>query len=150
MNEHRVYLAMPGVALAVAAVFCGAVRRRPAAALGAGAVVAVSLVALTVARNEVWRTQLSLWSDALEKSPNKARVHVNVGTALHLEGKPAEAMAHYCRALSIDPKNRRAESNINIALDDLLETGEVELVIEEAREDGSVTLVPRHPCPPKR
>ena len=149
MNEHRMYLAMPGLALALASVFCAAVRQRRAIALGFGGAVTVTLVGLTIARNEVWRTQLSLWRDAMQKSPGKARVHVNVGTALHLEGKVHEAIKHYCEGLRLEPTNKRAESNINIALDELMESGEAELEIEQAAEDGSITLVPRHPCPPK-
>jgi len=40
------------------------------------------LSGLTHARNRVWLNQLSLWEDAIKKSPNKARVHKNYGKGL--------------------------------------------------------------------
>jgi tetratricopeptide (TPR) repeat protein len=42
------------------------------------------LTTLTYARNEVWQSELSLWRDAVEKSPHKARPHLNYGRALYL------------------------------------------------------------------
>jgi hypothetical protein len=148
MNEHRMYLAMPGVALVLGCAFIWLRRRWPAPALGAGTAILVLLTALTLARNEVWRSQLGLWQDALAKSPGKARPHVNAGTALHLQGEIKRAVEHYCKALEIEPGNRRAESNINVALDQLVEEGEVEMVIAVRGSDGSIELEPRHPCPP--
>src|SRR5499433_1229898 len=99
------YLAMPGVAMALAVPFAWALNRWRAAALVGGAAVAAGLCALTFARNEVWRTPLSLWEDALAKSPGKSRVHTNLGTALQLDGRIDDAIAHYCKALEIDPNN---------------------------------------------
>jgi hypothetical protein len=151
MNEHRMYLAMPGLALVAGVGFAALLRRQRIVAVVVGAAVAVLLAGLTIARNEVWATQLSLWREALEQSPDKARVHVNFGTALHLSGDVKQAVKHYCEALRLDPTNRRAESNINVALDDLLETdGDVEMEIASTGPNGEMELVPRHPCPPRK
>lgn len=150
MNEHRMYLAMPGVALVLGCAFVWLERRWPALALGGGSAILVLLTVLTVARNEVWRSQLALWQDAAAKSPHKARPHVNLGTALHLQGEIKEAIEHYCKALEIEPDNRRAESNINVALERLVEEGGAEMVIAVRGDDGTIELEPRHPCPPRK
>ena len=153
MVEHRMYLAMPGIALAAGAAFAWAARRkrRPALLLGAAAV--VLLATLTFRRNEVWRTPLSLWLDALAKSPGKARVYVNVGTALHLEERLDEAITYYCKALALEPENKRARFNLDRVLEEQVTqqaaTGGVVLEGLEVGADGSLTLTPRHPCPPK-
>jgi tetratricopeptide (TPR) repeat protein len=117
MMEHRMYLAMLGIVLAVSAIFVGLFARfpRPAAVVAVTAVAV--LISLTIARNEVWRSSLSLWQDALEKSPNKARVHVNVGASLHQLDRLDDAIRHYCRALELDPHNREAEYNLEAAVE---------------------------------
>jgi hypothetical protein len=146
MNEHRMYLAMPGVALVAASLFIAAVQWRPAVSFALGGAVAALLCALTFARNQVWQTQLSLWTDALEKSPHKARVHANVGTALQLDGRLDEAIPHYCRALEIDPKNARAHYHLEVILEQKADEGSVPMDVESVGADGSVVLVPRNPC----
>jgi hypothetical protein len=117
MMEHRMYLPMVGVALAAAAGFAAALERVPRAALAFGAAAVAMLVALTVARNTVWQSPLTLWLDAVEKSPRKARVHVNVGVAYHGVDRLDDAVRHYCRALRLDPDIALAADNLEIALD---------------------------------
>jgi tetratricopeptide (TPR) repeat protein len=104
--EHRTYLAVLGIALPLAAAAAALLRRLvPARAGAAGAAVAVAaLVALgaaTVARNRVWSSALALWTDASEKAPQKARIWVNLGTALHFAGKYEQAIEAYDRALAL-------------------------------------------------
>jgi len=74
--EHRLYPAMPGLAL----VLCGILlklRWRPwmAPALAA---VALVLGALTFLRNEVWRRPELLWADNVAKCPEMPRPHLNL------------------------------------------------------------------------
>lgn len=152
MVEHRMYLAMPGVALLAGWTFASALRRRRSVALAAAASCVLLLVSLTFARNEVWRTPLGLWRDALAKSPNKARVHANVGTALYDLGRLDEAIAEYCQALALDPTHLRAQSNLETALDEQLEKmvdegQEIEAVIGP---DGSFQMVRPDPCRPAK
>jgi tetratricopeptide (TPR) repeat protein len=49
-------------------------------------VLLLTLTSITHARNGVWMSSLSLWKDAVEKSPNKARPHNNYGSALYRLG----------------------------------------------------------------
>lgn len=146
MNEHRMYLAMPGVSFVLASIFVEATLRWAALAWAVGVAFAGLLCITTFIRNEVWRTQRALWEDALQKSPGKARVHVNYGTALHLDGELDEAIEHYCRALEIEPGNRRARSNINIAQQEQVDRGEAVLEVQ-VQPDGTVIGVAVDPCP---
>jgi tetratricopeptide (TPR) repeat protein len=108
--EHRLYLASIGILLPLAAAAGVALRRLgPARVRVAGAVAAVAVLAAlgaaTAARNRVWHSALALWADAAEKSPGKARIWVNLGTAQHFAGRYAEAVTSYDRglALGFDP-----------------------------------------------
>jgi tetratricopeptide (TPR) repeat protein len=153
MVEHRMYLAMPGVGVlfGVAYVWVLSRWRRAAVVLGAG--VAVTLCLLTYQRNQVWRTPLALWQDALTKSPGKARPYVNVGTALHREKRIDEAISFFCKALAIDPSYRRAQVNLNAAVEEQLDAeakrGIVRFDVLEMGPDGTLTVTPPDPCASK-
>ena len=118
MMEHRMYLAMPGASMVFASLFARAFVRRPLLSVSAATPLIVLLVVLTFDRNQVWRTPLSLWSDAARKSPNKARVHVNLGVAYHGLHRLDDAIREYCQALKIDPGIELARDNLEIALED--------------------------------
>lgn len=147
MNEHRMYLAMPGVSFALAGIFVWSAERWSKLTWAIGTAFAALLCIVTFVRNEAWRTQRALWQDALRKSPGKARVHVNYGTALHLDGDLDEAIEHYCKALEIEPANRRARSNINLAQQEQIDRGEAAVEIRQ-QADGTIVAIAIDPCPP--
>ena len=117
MMEHRVYLAMPGVGIVAGVALAWLSARQRRAARVAVGLLGVLLVALTFARNLVWQSPVSLWLDAAEKSPAKARVLVNYGVALHGAGRLDAAARQYCRAIALDPSLTLAEENLELALD---------------------------------
>jgi len=152
MVEHRMYLAMPGVALAVASGFAWLFQRQRAVAAVLGATAAALLCALTFLRNETWRTPEALWRDAVAKSPNKPRVHINLGMALRLAGESDEAITQYCRALALDPRNARARGNLDALIEEqadaALDEG-TEIVLEGSGtgpEGSLLGLEPPDPC----
>ena len=147
MVEHRLYLPMAGISLVAASAFVAARRAWPRAALAAGLTVLVVLAGLTFARNLVWRTQLSLWSDALVKSPGKARAHLNVGTALQLEGKLDAAIPYYCHVLELEPDNPRAQYHLNVIVEKKIEEGTAPVEVETG-PDGDQVFVVADPCEP--
>ena len=59
---------------------------------------------LTYERNKVWKDDLTLWSDAVSKSPDKARPIINRGLAFENLGQFEKAISDYSRAIEIDPK----------------------------------------------
>ncbi len=117
MMEHRVYLAMPGLAVLASLALVWLRTKVGAASVGAAVAIVLVLASATFARNQVWSSAKSLWSDAAGKSPNKPRVLINVGVAHHGEGELDEAISYYCRALALDPEIPLARDNIEIALE---------------------------------
>jgi tetratricopeptide (TPR) repeat protein len=137
MVEHRMYLAMPGVALMLGAAFAWLEWRWPLTSLSVGGVIAVLLLTATLLRNEMWRNPVLLWQDALAKSPGKARVYANLGTALQLSGRGDEAIPYYCKSLALDPKNPAVRNNIDELMAEKLEqTGDDEGVVVQAGPAG--------------
>jgi tetratricopeptide (TPR) repeat protein len=117
--EHRVYLPSIGVFVAVSAgaftVF-GRLRGGRALSVMSALMVLVVLVlaSATYVRNGVWSSELSLWSDVIEKSSMKARAYNNLGLALESKGHYFEAIERYRTALSLEP-NARTHNNLGNA-----------------------------------
>ncbi|MFZ3056775.1 MAG: tetratricopeptide repeat protein [Smithella sp.] len=102
--EHRTYLPGFGFFLALTGAFFYFFRERYIRI----AVIILLIIAsintvLTYQRNEIWKSEYTLWSDCIKKSPDKARTNNNFGLILFGEGKTREAIDHYNKALSITP-----------------------------------------------
>jgi tetratricopeptide (TPR) repeat protein len=120
MAEHRCYLASFA---ALAALVCAAdiLRTRllkfrvlkHAIPLGLAAWVIV-LAAATMMRNEVWRTELDMWKDAVAKSPYKARPWENLGVCYFQEGNLDEATECLKKAIVVDPDYIRPYRQLGI------------------------------------
>ena len=108
-NDHRMFFPFVGLSLAVAtagawllARLVAPVRLRTVAPL----VVGIALVAGAVgvhARNEVWRTDETLWRDVTEKSPRNGRGWMNYGVVLMARGDFDGAAAVFDRAAPLTP-----------------------------------------------
>jgi tetratricopeptide (TPR) repeat protein len=70
----------------------------------------------TYERNAVWRDRITIWQDCVNKSPQKARPYNNLGAALADEGRYNEAIAHYHKALQINPYYPNAYANLGLTL----------------------------------
>jgi tetratricopeptide (TPR) repeat protein len=68
-------------------------------------VLIMGLCALTYARNEVWRSEISLWQDVVKKSPSKARGYYNLGLVLDEKGDYDAAASFYKKAIQADPRH---------------------------------------------
>jgi tetratricopeptide (TPR) repeat protein len=91
VNEHRPYLAMLGFGTLTALALWTLAGRRIVPFAVATAVLAVALGAATSARNEVYRSDLALWLDAIVKAPNNGRAWLNAGHAAMARGKDRQA-----------------------------------------------------------
>jgi tetratricopeptide (TPR) repeat protein len=119
--EHRVYLpsvgAFAGVAVAFVMLTVKARRRGLAWVLTVIAAAAVlSLAVGTWKRNEVWKTEETLWRDVVEKSPRNARAYSNLGAVLGEAGRTEEAIAALSTAIRLQPNNTKAQVNLGTAL----------------------------------
>lgn len=131
MNEHRAYLPSVGIFVAAPTGLAALLRRIPRASPGritlvAGALVAVVLSIATLLRNQVWASELTLWSDAALKSPRKPRPLVNLGSALALAGRPDLGVGPLRRAVELDPAAAYPRAQLAAALLALGRAGEAE------------------------
>ncbi|MFV0438923.1 MAG: tetratricopeptide repeat protein [Desulfopila sp.] len=109
--EHRTYLpSMFFLLMLVALAY--RLFTRPLVVTVALSLVAVVLAYWSYERNAVWQTGVSLWSDVVAKSPDKARPHVNLGRALAQENKFEEAERELRLGLSLDPEAHIANYNL--------------------------------------
>jgi len=65
-------------------------------------------------RNKVWNTDLTLWKDVTEKSPNNGRGLMNYGLALMKRGNYPEAEKYFEEALKITPTYTTLHVNLGI------------------------------------
>lgn len=76
-----------------------------------GSFATYAVIAITVAvlgmwswqRNEVYQSAVSLWEDNGLKSPNKARVFVNLAFSYKREGMDLQGIAALTKAIQIKP-----------------------------------------------
>jgi len=84
----------------------GEERRLPATALATASIaVLLALSALTSRQINYWRTDLALWSHALDVKPDDATAEFWVAQNLGAEGREAEAVQHLQHALAANPHN---------------------------------------------
>jgi tetratricopeptide (TPR) repeat protein len=119
--EHRMYLPSVGASVALATAVLGGVERvRWRASLGLKAAVALLLTAAplgaaTYARNRVWKDEITLWSDAVAKSPRKVRPHGSLADAYRSSGRLDDAVREYLEVIRIDPGNSQAHNSLGRA-----------------------------------
>lgn len=125
-NDHRMFMAFPGLCLALALMLRNVLGPRLAAssslryAVAACAVLLLSVSAYaTRQRNEVWRTEETLWKDVTLKSPGNGRGLMNYGLTLMARGDTKTALDYFERAARINPRYHILEINRAIAKGDL-------------------------------
>ena len=112
--EHRMYLPMYGVVVAVVVLVvwgAGAVGRQREAVVVMMLVVLV-LVVMSYRRNQVWTDEVRLWQDVVSKSPNKARPHFNLAEAFTKRGDVENALREYLVTVRLRPNFAPAYTNI--------------------------------------
>ncbi len=137
--EHRLYLPSVGFFLLFSILLVKGVDKfktdaRVMAGIKAGLLLAmlVPLSIMTYQRNKVWQDKLTLYEDAISKSPGKARLHYNMGNTYANRNLLAEAIAQYQRSLEIKPGFKRAHNNLGTIY---LQQGKYEQAIAEFLEE---------------
>ena len=135
MFEHRLYLPSIGAILAVTATFAYALEsqvlnvrysRKSAACILALTVIALSSAAY--ARNEVWKNELTLWSDAIAKKPDNPRAYNMVGIYYQTHFRIYDAIGYFRKALEVDSFYAEARSNLG---NGYVQTGRVDEGLNE-------------------
>jgi protein O-mannosyl-transferase len=75
----------------------------------------VDFATAAYARNMVWVSKISLWADAVKKSPDYADAHNNLGAAYASQDLWERAIAEYQTALRLNPGYAMAHYNLGIA-----------------------------------
>lgn len=125
LSERNLYL--PAIGLLLAMVALGShlfqwfltIVRRPALVRFGSSMLATGLIAalcfFTYQRNLLYQDRLLLWSDAVRKSPNKARPHNNLGYAYALRDDWDRAIEEFRTAARLDPDFIIAQQNLRDA-----------------------------------
>ncbi|MCP5116974.1 MAG: tetratricopeptide repeat protein [bacterium] len=138
------------------------------------AMIGVALLVVTIGRVEVWRTEQSLWSEAVERSPGKLRPKIQLARVVEDEkalalleeargiapdspavaselgrrhlamGRAAEALKWFGRALALDPSNPLAHNNRGVALSNLGQQEAARADFERALELDPCLFDARH------
>ncbi len=117
--ENRMYLPLAVLVVAGAS----GLHRGIGAGLHRGLGVGIAAcVALTVARNDVYRTTVDLWADTVGKRPQNPRAAFNYGLALLEAGRTHAAALAFERAIHLQPQEAKAHNSLGNAL---LEQGRV-------------------------
>ncbi|MEP7015354.1 MAG: tetratricopeptide repeat protein [Verrucomicrobiota bacterium] len=122
MNDHRTFLPYVGLVIAMAGAAARLVNRRATYGLPVK-ITMVSVTALflcangyaTFQRNNVWKTEETLWHDVTIKSPQNGRGLMNYGNTLMAKGDYAGALDYFHRALVFTPQYSVLFINLAIA-----------------------------------
>lgn len=125
LSERNLYLASIGVLLVLVSLGSQFTRRLVTAfqhprlvPAGAGTLALALICCLcifTYQRNALYRDPVLLWSDTVEKSPQKARPHNNLGHAYLLRDDWERAIVEFRIAAQLDPDYALAQRNLRDA-----------------------------------
>ena len=138
--EHRLYLPSIGLSFGLTTLVFHAGARLNAGSWRTALILTLAVAALgavTLLRNDLWADNIRLWKDVAEKSPNKARAHINLGHAYREAGLLDEALKEYAVAIKIEPRNHVLLNNMGVAY---LMLGQPDMAMPRIK--GSLALNP--------
>jgi tetratricopeptide (TPR) repeat protein len=121
-NDHRMFFPFVGLSLAVSSAATLWLRRgapSPARDISIAALLAGILIgeaAAVHARNQVWRSEESLWRDVTLKSPRNGRGWMNYGLTRLASGDSSGAILAFERARELTPNYPLLYVNFGVAL----------------------------------
>ena len=156
-NDHRMFFSFAGLILAV--IWAGALlvgrwttteqraRLQPVAVVLA--VIALSGYAYgTHKRNEVWRSEESLWLDDVQKSPHNGRGLMNYALTQMSQGRNEVALDYFERALEYTPNYSTLEINLGVVNAAIADSGDASRNAEAERHFlRAIELDPRDGTP---
>lgn len=121
MNDHRIFFPFIGLLLAVAySFYLFALRYTEQLQKERGLCTLLILMLFgthaygTYQRNEVWRTEASLWKDVSIKSPQNGRGLMNYGLTHMQAGRYDEAEKYFLRSLPLNPTYTVLHTNLGV------------------------------------
>lgn len=116
--EHRLYLPSVGMIMAVVVtlfLIAQRVHKERIFYMLIGLLVLLGCVG-TVRRNQVWKTELRLWQDAVAKSSNNPRAHYNLAMESIKLGHNQNALLALEETITLRPKFSNAHNNLGVLL----------------------------------
>jgi Flp pilus assembly protein TadD len=117
------YTYIPSIGVFVAVVWATAdlmaslpARTRSALLGGLGTAVVLACVGLTFVQVGYWRTGITVWTRAVEVTPNDAMLHFCLADACLEEHKPTQAVPHLRKAISLKPDMASAHDLLGFVL----------------------------------
>ncbi len=147
-NDHRMFFSFVGLVLAATCLLGEAVKRWvPRERWFEAAVLAcVALVGYgygTHVRNDVWKTEETLWADDVKKSPNNGRGLMIYGLTQMARGNYPVALDLYRRALVLTPNYATLEVNLGVVTAAMGRDAEADRHFQRA-----IALAPNDDTPP--
>ena len=136
--EHWLYLAMTGFSLFVSFALFSVLDKTAARRILIG-IIAVFCV-MTYSRNKVWQSEIALWEDNIQKSPQNATGYFALGAAYGRLNDFVNEMLLYEKTIGLDPNYYEAYNNLAVVY---LKLGELEKVIEYCQK--ALYLKPDYP-----
>jgi len=127
--DRYTYLPQIGLYLLLtwlAADLCAGWRHRRMVLGGLSTLILVSLIFCAHAQTSCWRDSKSLWTHALACTSDNVKAHYNLGIFLNEKGTVDKAIAHFQKALRINPDFAPAHINLG---DALLQKGSIDEAI---------------------
>ena len=141
--DRYTYLPQIGLCLLLtwtAADLCADLRHRGWLLGGLSGVILTALAFAAHRQTSHWRDSETLWNHTLASDPDNVLAHQNLGGALDLQGRRAEALFHHQRAVEIDPRHVAAQNNLGLAL---LDDHRVEEAIPHFQQ--AIAIQPSYP-----
>lgn len=92
----------------------------------------ILLAAVSIARNDLWSDERTLWGDSISKSPRKSRGYNELGLHQITEGRYREAYALLRRSLELNPFQGQVYINLGMAFEGLGRTDDAVAMYEKA------------------
>jgi protein O-mannosyl-transferase len=135
--EHRTYLALYSFcafsAFSIYKIPCLVFRNYPEKSrfiiLNISIFIIILFSIITIQRNQIWASEVTLWNDSFKKSPNKIRPIINLAHAYTTFGSFNLAIQYYEKAMSINSKIFSTNYNLG------------NLYLEIGREKEAISLL---------
>lgn len=117
--DHFAYLASLGPIVFVAAGLTrimGRPMQGSRVAVVPGVVICIVLATLTWRQCGIYRNLEALWVDTIQKNPDAAIAHLNLGSLRLKQGRNAEAVSLFKRSMELEPPTAIAHFNLGTAL----------------------------------
>jgi tetratricopeptide (TPR) repeat protein len=129
--DRRMYLPMVGL-LCIVMDFASRLKIERKVLATVCALIALVAAAATYARAEVWSDPVTLWQDTAKKSPDKSRVHFQLGFAYYQQQRYDLAVPEFEKAASLSKPDYDLLIDLGLAYDGLHQFGKALQTLNQA------------------